>query len=110
MANLDDIDVFIDVSFLFPEYEADVLLQDHLKVLLQRGVAYLNMDSSATSNFTLAIGTSPLLQDAIYEAAKLVSGNLRTHTYTHNTRKHTQAFLGTHVCACMQDVFMNEVH
>ncbi|XP_025076798.1 glutamate carboxypeptidase 2-like isoform X2 [Pomacea canaliculata] len=47
-------------------------VEDHLKVLLQRGVAYLNMDSSATSNFTLAIGTSPLLQDAIYEAAKHV--------------------------------------
>ncbi|PVD19368.1 hypothetical protein C0Q70_19856 [Pomacea canaliculata] len=47
-------------------------VEEHLKVLLQRGVAYLNVDYSAVSNFTMAAGTSPLLQDALYEAAKLV--------------------------------------
>ncbi|XP_076465735.1 glutamate carboxypeptidase 2-like isoform X2 [Babylonia areolata] len=45
-------------------------VEDHLKVLQQRGVAYLNMDFSAVANYTLDLGTSPLLQDAVYQAAK----------------------------------------
>ena len=47
-------------------------MQDHLKLLHQRGVAYLNMDYAAVSNYTLAIGTSPLLQDVLYAVANQV--------------------------------------
>ncbi|KAK7115718.1 N-acetylated-alpha-linked acidic dipeptidase 2-like [Littorina saxatilis] len=47
-------------------------VEDHLKVLHQRGVALLNLDYAAVSNYSLAVGTSPLLQDALYAAAKKV--------------------------------------
>lgn len=47
-----------------------------MKVLLQRGVAYLNVDITAIANYTLGIGSSPLLQDVAYESAKLVSTSL----------------------------------
>ncbi|KAL8618688.1 hypothetical protein ACOMHN_048864 [Nucella lapillus] len=47
-------------------------VEDHTKVLQQRGVAYLNMDSAAVANFTMAVGTSPLLQNVVYQAAKQV--------------------------------------
>lgn len=47
-------------------------VEDHMKVLLQRAVAYLNLDYSAVSNFTMAVGTSPLLHDIIYSVAKKV--------------------------------------
>lgn len=44
-----------------------------MKVLYERAVAYLNVDYTVDFTYALAIGTSPLLQDAIYEATKKVS-------------------------------------
>ena len=41
-------------------------------MLHQRGVAYLNMDYAAVANYTLAVGTSPLLQDVLYTVARQV--------------------------------------
>ena len=47
-------------------------VEDKLRVLFHRGVAYLNLDMAAVSNYTVAIGASPLLQDAMYQSAKQV--------------------------------------
>ncbi|CAG5133901.1 unnamed protein product, partial [Candidula unifasciata] len=47
-------------------------VKDHLKVLYERAVAYLNVDMSVQGNFTVKAAASPLLQDALYEAAKQV--------------------------------------
>uniref|UniRef100_A0A0B7B352 Aminopeptidase NAALADL1 n=1 Tax=Arion vulgaris TaxID=1028688 RepID=A0A0B7B352_9EUPU len=47
-------------------------VKDNLKVLYERSVAYLNVDMSAQGNYTLLASVSPLLQDALYDAAKQV--------------------------------------
>lgn len=44
-----------------------------MKVLYERAVAYLNVDYAVDYNYVLYAGTSPLLQDSLYEATKLVS-------------------------------------
>lgn len=53
-------------------------VEDHLKLLLQRAIAYLNLDYPALSNYTLAVGTSPLLQDVLYSAAKKIPSTVPT--------------------------------
>lgn len=43
-----------------------------MKVLYERAVAYLNVDYAVDYNYVLFAGTSPLLQDSLYQATKLV--------------------------------------
>lgn len=43
-----------------------------MKVLYERAVAYLNVDYAVDYNYVLYAGTSPLLQDSLYQATKLV--------------------------------------
>lgn len=43
-----------------------------MKVLYERSIAYLNVDYAADYNYVLTAGTSPLLQDTLYETTKLV--------------------------------------
>lgn len=43
-----------------------------MKVLFNRGVAYLNMDYAVDYTYKLDVYTSPLLEDAMYKAAKQV--------------------------------------
>lgn len=47
-------------------------VEEHMKVLYERAVAYLNVDYAVDYTYNLAVGTSPLLQDSIYAAAKQV--------------------------------------
>ncbi|XP_064617073.1 LOW QUALITY PROTEIN: N-acetylated-alpha-linked acidic dipeptidase 2-like [Liolophura sinensis] len=47
-------------------------VEDHMKVLYERAVAYLNVDYTVDFTYALAIGTSPLLQDSIFEATKKI--------------------------------------
>ena len=43
-----------------------------MKVLYERGVAYLNMDYAVDYTYVPAVGISPLLQDYMYNASKQV--------------------------------------
>lgn len=47
-------------------------VEEHMKVLFTRGVAYLNMDYAVDYTYKLDVYTSPLLQDAMYNAAKQI--------------------------------------
>ncbi|XP_046440416.1 glutamate carboxypeptidase 2-like [Daphnia pulex] len=46
--------------------------EEHAKVLIQRAVAYINVDSAMEGNYTLKSQTVPSLYSAIREAAKVV--------------------------------------
>ncbi|KAK7492612.1 hypothetical protein BaRGS_00016091, partial [Batillaria attramentaria] len=48
-------------------------VEDNLKLLQQRGVAYLNVDYAVDGHYSIAVGSSPLLQDVLYAVAKKVS-------------------------------------
>ncbi|XP_019647645.1 PREDICTED: putative N-acetylated-alpha-linked acidic dipeptidase [Branchiostoma belcheri] len=47
-------------------------VEDYIRNLQERTVAYLNCDAAASGNFTLSMSASPLLQSLIREAAKKV--------------------------------------
>lgn len=47
-------------------------VEEYMKVLYERAVAYLNVDYAVDYNYVLYAGTSPLLQDSLYQATKLV--------------------------------------
>lgn len=47
-------------------------VEEHMKVLFNRGVAYLNMDYAVDYTYKLDVYTSPLLEDAMYKAAKQI--------------------------------------
>ncbi|XP_061193543.1 N-acetylated-alpha-linked acidic dipeptidase 2-like isoform X2 [Saccostrea echinata] len=47
-------------------------VEEYMKVLYERAVAYLNVDYAVDYSYVLTAGTSPLLQDSLYEATKLV--------------------------------------
>ncbi|XP_062590034.1 N-acetylated-alpha-linked acidic dipeptidase 2-like [Saccostrea cucullata] len=47
-------------------------VEEYMKVLYERAVAYLNVDYAVDYNYVLTAGTSPLLQDSLYEATKMV--------------------------------------
>ncbi|KAH9503273.1 Glutamate carboxypeptidase 2 [Bulinus truncatus] len=47
-------------------------VEENLKIIKDRAVAYLNVDMLVQGNFTFEVITSPLLQDAIYTAAQQV--------------------------------------
>ncbi|XP_078671117.1 putative N-acetylated-alpha-linked acidic dipeptidase [Branchiostoma floridae x Branchiostoma belcheri] len=47
-------------------------VEDHIRNLQERTVAYLNCDSAAAGNFSIAMSASPLLHSLIREAAKKV--------------------------------------
>ena len=47
--------------------------QEHVKILHERAVAYLNVDVAVQRNFTLRGEGSPLLQEAIFNVARKVS-------------------------------------
>ena len=49
------------------------LFQEYMKVLYERAIAYLNVDYACDYTYVLVVGTSPLLQDTLYESTKLVS-------------------------------------
>ena len=51
------------VFFLFQEFQ---------KILGERAVAYLNVDSAVSGNYTVRMKSTPLLYSAIYEAAQKV--------------------------------------
>ena len=48
-------------------------LQEHVKKLNERGVAYLNMDMVVQGNFAIRGGSGPLLEEAMFTVAKRVS-------------------------------------
>ncbi|KAK3585560.1 hypothetical protein CHS0354_022970 [Potamilus streckersoni] len=47
-------------------------VEEYMKVLYERAVAYINVDYAVDYIDNLVAGTSPLLQDPLYQAAKLV--------------------------------------
>ncbi|XP_056014480.1 glutamate carboxypeptidase 2-like isoform X2 [Ostrea edulis] len=47
-------------------------VEEHMKVLYERAVAYLNVDYAVDYSYVLFAGTSPLLQDSLYQATKQV--------------------------------------
>ena len=49
-----------------------LFFQQHVKILHERAVAYLNVDVAVEGNYTLTGQGVPLLQDAIFTVAKKV--------------------------------------
>ena len=49
-----------------------IVFQEHVKILSERAVAYLNIDIAIQGNFTVRGGGVPLLEEAIYTVAKKV--------------------------------------
>ncbi|XP_033739730.1 putative N-acetylated-alpha-linked acidic dipeptidase isoform X2 [Pecten maximus] len=47
-------------------------VEEYMKVLYERTVAYLNVDYACDYPYVLTAGTSPLLQDSLYQSAKKV--------------------------------------
>ncbi|XP_059161670.1 putative N-acetylated-alpha-linked acidic dipeptidase [Physella acuta] len=47
-------------------------IESNLKIVGARVVAYLNVETAALGTFTMQVATSPLLQDALYAAAKQI--------------------------------------
>ncbi|EDO42931.1 predicted protein [Nematostella vectensis] len=47
-------------------------VEDNLHTLYQRGIAYINVDSPVRGNYTFFAWASPLLNQVLYEATKLV--------------------------------------
>ncbi|CAL1530740.1 unnamed protein product [Lymnaea stagnalis] len=47
-------------------------VEDNLKNIFERAVAYLNVDMIVQGNFTLDVSSSPLLQDVLYTTAKQI--------------------------------------
>ena len=47
--------------------------QEFQRILAARAVAYINVDSAVTGNYSLAAKSTPLLYQAIYKAAKKVT-------------------------------------
>ncbi|XP_069102028.1 putative N-acetylated-alpha-linked acidic dipeptidase isoform X2 [Argopecten irradians] len=47
-------------------------VEEYMKVLYERTVAYLNVDYACDYPYVLVAGTSPLLQDSLYQSAKKV--------------------------------------
>ena len=60
---VNSISVFPHASFYRQEFQ---------KILGERAVAYLNVDGAVSGNYTLAAKSTPLLYNAIYEAARRV--------------------------------------
>ncbi|KAK3578650.1 hypothetical protein CHS0354_002952 [Potamilus streckersoni] len=56
-------------------------VEEYMKVLYERAVAYINMDYAADYIDYLIAGTSPLLQDPLYQAAKIVPSPDPTSPY-----------------------------
>lgn len=54
-----------------------------MKVLYERAVAYLNVDYAVDYSYVLFAGTSPLLQDSLYQATKQVCTVLSVFPTTH---------------------------
>ena len=48
------------------------LFQEHLKILSERAVAYLNIDIAIQGNFSVRGSGVPILEEAIYAVAKKV--------------------------------------
>ena len=48
-------------------------LQEHVKKLYERGVAYLNMDMVVQGTFAIRGGCGPLLEEAMFTVARGVS-------------------------------------
>ncbi|CAK9301358.1 unnamed protein product [Gordionus sp. m RMFG-2023] len=53
-------------------------VEENLKVLKQRAVAYLNVDICVTGNYSLKINSSPLLSKIAYEVAKMIPNPNKT--------------------------------
>ncbi|KAK3585558.1 hypothetical protein CHS0354_022968 [Potamilus streckersoni] len=47
-------------------------VEEYMKVLYERAVAYVNVDMLVAYTDYIIVGTSPLLQDAVYQATKMV--------------------------------------
>ncbi|KAL3881664.1 hypothetical protein ACJMK2_028074, partial [Sinanodonta woodiana] len=56
-------------------------VEEYMKVLYERAVAYLNVDYAVDYIDNLVAGTSPLLQDPLYQAAKIVPNPDSTSPY-----------------------------
>ncbi|XP_029645786.1 N-acetylated-alpha-linked acidic dipeptidase 2 isoform X3 [Octopus sinensis] len=57
-------------------------VEEHMKELYERGVAYLNVDYALDFYEKLSINTSPLLQDVMYKSAKKVPNPSPHHNGT----------------------------
>ena len=53
-------------------------VEEYMKVLYERAIAYLNVDYACDYPYVLVAGTSPLLQDTLYESTKLVPNPNKT--------------------------------
>ncbi|KAL3881668.1 hypothetical protein ACJMK2_028078 [Sinanodonta woodiana] len=56
-------------------------VEEYMKVLYERAVAYINVDYAVDYIDTLVAGTSPLLHDPLYHAAKMVPNPDPTSSY-----------------------------
>ncbi|XP_021356400.1 putative N-acetylated-alpha-linked acidic dipeptidase isoform X3 [Mizuhopecten yessoensis] len=56
-------------------------VEEHMKVLYERTVAYLNVDYACDYPYTLVAGSSPLLQDSLYQSAKKVPNPEKNSPY-----------------------------
>ncbi|KAL3881663.1 hypothetical protein ACJMK2_028073 [Sinanodonta woodiana] len=56
-------------------------VEEYMKVLYERAVAYINVDYAVAYIDNLVAGTSPLLQDPLYQAAKIVPNPDPTSPY-----------------------------
>ncbi|XP_046364739.2 N-acetylated-alpha-linked acidic dipeptidase 2-like [Haliotis rufescens] len=54
--------------------------EEYRKVLRERAVAYINLDTVVTGNYSLRAGATPLMYRAVYEAAKKVPNPNHTDT------------------------------
>ncbi|KAL3881667.1 hypothetical protein ACJMK2_028077 [Sinanodonta woodiana] len=56
-------------------------VEEYMKVLYERAVAYINVDYAVDYTDYLMAGTSPLLQDPLYQAAKIIPNPDPTSPY-----------------------------
>lgn len=56
-------------------------VEEYMKVLYERAIAYLNVDYACDYNYVLTAGTSPLLQDTLYETTKLIANPDKKSSY-----------------------------
>nr|KAG5703745.1 hypothetical protein BaRGS_023034 [Batillaria attramentaria] len=60
-------------------------VEDNLKLLQQRGVAYLNVDYAVDGHYSIAVGSSPLLQDVLYAVAKKLKLDILSYPLYHSS-------------------------
>ena len=51
----------------------NIMLQEHLEILHERAVAYINLDEAVSGKHTFVAEGSPLLAEVVYKATKQAS-------------------------------------